>query len=127
MAAMVWLRRRRARLTILQKKQVLSRRTDRYSDAWQCQSCCPWHSNYVAATTRHRRTVLVWPMSRLAAKQADLFALQPTAESKSSVTDADARRIRLPSNLSASLKYVDNDELAALIHEGSGDGMAEVA
>ena len=56
------------------------------------------------------------PMSRLKAKQADLFVLQPTAESKSSVTDADARRIRLPSDLSASLKYVDNDELERL-HE----------
>jgi hypothetical protein len=56
----------------------------------------------------------VWPMSRLKAKQADLFALQPTAESKSSVTDGEARRIRLPSDLSASLKYVDNDELERL-------------
>jgi hypothetical protein len=56
----------------------------------------------------------VWPMSRLVAKQADLYALQPTAESASSVTDADARRIRLPSDLSASLKYVDDDELERL-------------
>jgi hypothetical protein len=57
---------------------------------------------------------LEWRMSRLATKQADLFALQPTAESASSLTDADLRRIRLPSDLSASLKYVDNDELARL-------------
>jgi hypothetical protein len=56
----------------------------------------------------------VWRMSRLAAKQADLFALQPTAESASSMTGADSRRIRLPSNLSASLKYLDNDELERL-------------
>jgi hypothetical protein len=53
-------------------------------------------------------------MSSLAAKQADLFALQPTAESASSLTDADSRRIRLPSDLSASLKYLDNDELERL-------------
>jgi hypothetical protein len=53
-------------------------------------------------------------MSRLAAKQADLCALQPTVESASSRSDADARRIRLPSDLSASLKYVDNDELERL-------------
>jgi hypothetical protein len=53
-------------------------------------------------------------MSRLAAKQADLFALKPTAESASSLTFADSRRIRLPSDLSASLKYLDNDELERL-------------
>jgi hypothetical protein len=53
-------------------------------------------------------------MPRLATKQADLFALQPTAESASSRIDADSRRIRLPSDLSASLKYVDNDELERL-------------
>ena len=53
-------------------------------------------------------------MSRLAAKQADLFGLQPTAESASSLTDADSRRIRLPSDLAASLKYVGNDELERL-------------
>jgi hypothetical protein len=56
----------------------------------------------------------VWPMSRLVAKQADLYALQLTTESASSLTDADARRIRLPSDLSASLKYVDDDELEKL-------------
>ena len=54
------------------------------------------------------------PMSRLATKQADLFALQPTAESASSQTDADSRRIRLPSDLSASIKYLDDDELERL-------------
>ena len=53
-------------------------------------------------------------MSRLAAKQADLFALQPTAESASSLPDTDLKRIRLPCDLSASLKYVDNDELERL-------------
>jgi hypothetical protein len=53
-------------------------------------------------------------MSRLRAKRPDLFALQPTAESASSLTDAASRRIRLPSDLSASLKYVDNDELERL-------------
>ena len=53
-------------------------------------------------------------MSRLAAKQADLFGRQPTTESASSLTDADSRRIRLPSDLSASLKYVENDELERL-------------
>ena len=53
-------------------------------------------------------------MSRLVTKQADLFVPQPTAESASSLTDADSRRIRLPSDLSASLKYVDNDELERL-------------
>jgi hypothetical protein len=53
-------------------------------------------------------------MSRLAAKQADLFGLQPTAESASSLTDADSRRIGLPSDLAASLKYVGNDELERL-------------
>jgi hypothetical protein len=53
-------------------------------------------------------------MSRSATKQADLFALQPTAESASSIIDADSRRIRLPSDLSASLKYLDNDELERL-------------
>jgi hypothetical protein len=53
-------------------------------------------------------------MSRLAAKQADLFALQPTAESASSLSDADLRRIRLPSDLAASLKYTDNHELEKL-------------
>jgi hypothetical protein len=65
-------------------------------------------------------------MSRSAAKQADLFALQATAESGSSRTDADSRRIRLPSDLSASLKYVDDDELerlreaiSSVIHRGS--------
>lgn len=56
----------------------------------------------------------MWPMSRLVAKQVDLFALQPTAESASSRNGADARRIRLPSDLSASLKYVDDDELERL-------------
>ena len=53
-------------------------------------------------------------MSRLAAKQADLFGLQPIAESASSRNDADSRRIRLPSDLAASLKYVDDDELERL-------------
>jgi hypothetical protein len=53
-------------------------------------------------------------MSRLAAKQADLFGLQPTAESASSLIDADSRRIQLPSDLSASLKYLENDELERL-------------
>src|SRR5215469_6932809 len=53
-------------------------------------------------------------MSRLAPKQVDLFGLQPTAESASSLTGADSRRIRLPSDLSASLKYVTNDELERL-------------
>ena len=53
-------------------------------------------------------------MSRSAAKQADLFGLQPSAESASSLTDADSLRIRLPSDLSASLKYVENDELERL-------------
>jgi hypothetical protein len=56
---------------------------------------------------------LEWRMSRLAAKQTDLFALQPTAES-GSLTDADLRRIRLPGDLPASLKYVDNAELERL-------------
>jgi hypothetical protein len=56
----------------------------------------------------------VRPMFRLATKQADLFALQPTAESASSRTDANPRRIGLPSDLSASLKYLDNDELERL-------------
>ena len=53
-------------------------------------------------------------MSRSATKQADLFALQPTAESASSRIDADSRRIRLPSDLSASLKYLDDHELERL-------------
>ena len=53
-------------------------------------------------------------MSRLAAKQANLFALQPTAESASSRSEADLRRIRLPSDLSASLKYVEDGELERL-------------
>jgi hypothetical protein len=53
-------------------------------------------------------------MSRSAAKQADLFSLQPSAESASSLTGADSRRIRLPSDLSASLKYAGNDELERL-------------
>lgn len=53
-------------------------------------------------------------MSRLAAKQADLFGLQRTVESASSLTDADARRIGLPSDLSVSLQYVNNDELERL-------------
>jgi hypothetical protein len=53
-------------------------------------------------------------MSRLEAKQADLLALQPATESASSVTDSALRRIRLPSDLSASLKYLDNDELERL-------------
>jgi len=57
---------------------------------------------------------LEWRMSRLAAKQADLIGCQRTAESASSLTDVDARRIALPSDLSASLKYVDNDELERL-------------
>ena len=53
-------------------------------------------------------------MSRLATKQADLFALQPTAETASSIIDADSRRIRLPSDLCVSLKYLDNEELERL-------------
>jgi len=53
-------------------------------------------------------------MSRSAAKQADLFGLQPSAESASSLTDTDSRQIRLPSDLSASLKHVGNDELERL-------------
>src|SRR5215469_13879871 len=53
-------------------------------------------------------------MSRLGAKQADLFGLQPSAESASSLTDAASWRIRLPSDLSASLKYAGNDELERL-------------
>jgi hypothetical protein len=53
-------------------------------------------------------------MSRSAAKQTDLFAHQPAAESGSSLTDADQRRIRLPGDLSVSLKYVDNAELERL-------------
>jgi len=53
-------------------------------------------------------------MSRLVTKQADLFALQATAESASSLTGPDLRRVRLPSDLSASLKYVDNEELERL-------------
>jgi len=57
---------------------------------------------------------LEWRMSRLATKQADLFVPQPTAESVSSLTDAGPRRIGLPSDLSASLKYLDNDELQRL-------------
>src|SRR5215469_4289497 len=57
---------------------------------------------------------LEWRMSRLAPKQADLFAVQPTTESASPLPDADSKRIRLPSDLSASLKYVDDDELKRL-------------
>jgi hypothetical protein len=53
-------------------------------------------------------------MFRSTAKQANLFGLQPTSESASSRTDADLRRIRPPSDLAASLKYVDNDELERL-------------
>ena len=53
-------------------------------------------------------------MSRSGAKQADLFGLQPSAESASSLTDTDSRQIRLPSDLSASLKHVGNDELERL-------------
>ena len=53
-------------------------------------------------------------MSRLPAKQPNLFALQPTAESVSSRSEADLRRIRLPSDLPASLKYVDDGELERL-------------
>ena len=52
-------------------------------------------------------------MFRSTAKQANLFALQSTAESASSRTE-DSRRIRLPSDLSVSLKYLDNDELQRL-------------
>ena len=53
-------------------------------------------------------------MSRLAAKQSDLFVRQPIAESASSRNDAVSRRILLPSDLSASLKYVDDVELVRL-------------
>jgi hypothetical protein len=53
-------------------------------------------------------------MSRLATKQADLLALQPTAESAALPTDAGSPRIRLPSDLSVSLEYLDNDELERL-------------
>jgi hypothetical protein len=55
-------------------------------------------------------------MPRSPAKQPDLFALQPTAASasSSSLTDAPAPQIALPSELSGSLGYLDDDQLARL-------------
>jgi hypothetical protein len=55
-------------------------------------------------------------MPHSAAKQAHLFALQPTAASASasSLTDSPAPQIALPSDLSGSLGYLDDDQLARL-------------
>ena len=53
-------------------------------------------------------------MPRLAAKQAGLFDLTTESASTSSLIVGDSRRIRLPRDLSASLIYVDNDELERL-------------
>jgi hypothetical protein len=55
-------------------------------------------------------------MSRLVANHADLFDLQPTSQSVSPLADTPTPRIALPSDISASLKYVDDDGLEKL-HE----------
>jgi len=75
----------------------------------------------VSSDTNHRRSIngaglrIVARMPR-SAKQPDLFALQPTAASasSSSLTAASAPQIALPSDLSGSLGYLDDDQLARL-------------